>query len=214
MASFGGSKPEVKVKSIGDLTQEAAQANISTLPMIIEAMNKYGPQYAAALMNANAGGNPTIKPLAELLTGRLEELGSGNLPSYLRTPFLANLRAGQAARGMAESPISAVSEATALGGLTEESLMNTIGSALEFGRNPGMSVDASDLGLGLPGIGGLTGLAQEQNVSEINQAADANSRRVSKNKMLGSIIGGVGGAMIGMPDAGAAAGGAIGGTFF
>lgn len=220
MGSMGGSPKTPEVKGIGQLTSEAVNANISSLPAIIAAMNQYGPEYAAALLKSNYAANPTLKPLGDLINERLDQARGGTIPSYLRDPFTQNLRAAQAARGMAESPISAASEAGQLGALTENANQFSIGAGIDFSKIPGMSMSGSDLqgnlGLDLPTIGQQEGLGQEQNISAINAALDEQSRKKSKFGTIGSLIGGTAGSIIGGPAgamAGANAGNALGTLF-
>lgn len=217
--SFGSKKQDVpKVKSIGELTTEGTQANIAQLPLIIEAMNKYGPDFAAALLKTNYGSNPALKGLGELLSSRLEDAKSGGIPQYLKDAFTQNLRGAQAIRGFADSPISAAQEGFGLAGIADASINNTINSAIDFSNLDATSVSLEDLGLNLPGIGDQTGKAQEQNISQIQAAQDEynlkRSDRKAKGSLVGGIVGGIGGSFLGDPVSGAAVGSSIGGTFF
>jgi hypothetical protein len=221
MASFGGSKPNIpEVKGVGQLTQEATSANISALPQIIEALKTYGPRYASAILESN----PQLKQLSDLISGRLTDASKGNIPDYIRNPFLANLHAAQASRGFADSPVSALTESIGLGGLTEESIQNTINDSLKFNEIPGTTVNSKTLGLELPSIGTQEGTGQEQNVSDINRASSLYELNQSNKKksgtQLASLIGAGTGAAIGLSGGpigaiqGAQIGGTLGNTFF
>lgn len=205
------------VKSVGDLTQEAVSANINSLPQILAAYQKYGPEAASKLLEAAQVANPTLKPLGDLLNQRISESAAGGIPATLTKAYETAFRNSSAARGFADSPVSANAEAIGLAGLGEEYAQNTITGANDYGKITPKSPGLGELGLDLPTISGQEGLGQEQNISAINAALDANARKKSKGSTIGSVIGGGLGAITGGPAgalAGSQAGGAIGGTFF
>lgn len=219
--------PQLSAPSIGDITSQAVNANISNLPAILDAYKKYGPEAAASMLQAAQSLNPTLKPLGDLLTGRINQVASGGIPDTLKTAYETQFRNANASRGFLDSPASANAEAIGLAGLGEEFAQNTIGDSIDYGKlltSTGGTPTLANLGLDLPGVG-----TQENNALDATKNANdvalsqyqieqANKKRQSQQ--LGGLVGGGVGAAIGLAGGpiGAAqgyqAGTTIGGTFF
>lgn len=216
--------PQLNAPSVGELTNQAVNANIGNLPAILDAYKKYGPEAAAQMLASAQAINPTLKPLADLLSGRIDQVSAGGIPDTLRKAYEVNFRNSNAARGFVDSPASANAEAIGLAGLGEEFAQNTIADSLEFGRNMGRGPGLGDLGLALPGIGDQEAIGVDANATANDvalsqyQIAQANAKK--KSQQMGGIIGGGIGAVVGLAGGpiGAAqgyqAGTTIGGTFF
>lgn len=220
---LSGSNPKTPdlpaVKSVGELTTEATQANIANLPAIIEAFNKYGPEAASTMLTTAQALNPTLKPLGDLINTRLGEAQGGGIPDTLRQYYEKQFREGMASRGFLDSPISAHAEAIDLAGKAEDYNVNTMNAANSYASNLPKSPTLGDLGLDLPGIDEGVSTAQASNVSDIDravqqQAIDAANKK-KKNSLIGSALGGgIGGIISGGNPAAMYEGAQIGGTFF
>lgn len=225
MAGSGGGSPQLpEVKSTSQLAGEAAQANIANLPALIEAYKKYGPEAASAMLTAAQTMNPTLKPLGDLLNKRIDEVSTGGIPATLRASYEQSFRNAQAARGFGDSPASSNAEAIGLAGLGETYAQNTITGANDYQRGLPQAPGLAELGLKNPTILEQEGVAQEQNISEINraqqqQAQDA-AHKTKKASGIGAALGGLAGGAVGLAGgpfgaiAGAQVGSQIGGTFF
>lgn len=249
--------PDVKAKSVGDLYGEAVNANISNLPALFKAYQQYGPQYAQVLaqqygqlvpgiQNSYYGANPSLQPAQQYMAGKIQDIsqaGFGGIPSDILVPFRESLRAAQAARGQAESPISADSEALQLGQFAESYKSNIFNENNQLiNSNPINSaflaatpqpVSPGSIGLAGASPSDLTTVGVSQNALDVNtQLTLAAARQAQYNKELankqaiwggvgaatGAVIGGVatGGNPMGI-SAGAKAGQTAGqgvGTFF
>lgn len=211
------------VASVGDLTSQAVNANIANLPAIMEAYKKYGPEAASSMLAAAQTLNPTLKPLGDLLNQRIGEVSAGGIPDTIRRAYETNFRNSMADRGFVDSPASANAEAIGLAGIGEDYAQNTITGANAYGRNLPTTPGLGELGLNLPTVGQQEGIGQEQNLSAIQAALDAQARQKSKNSSTGALIGAgvgiLGSVATGGLDIPVAAmysglGGAAGGTFF
>ena len=237
---MGGNKepgvPNLKTPSIGDLYSEAVSANINELPRILEAYGKYGPQYQSIQRQLFPEQFGVQAGLGQELTTALSAInqgGGGALPETLRTPALSYLRGAQAARGMAESPVSAMSEMKYLGELGENYRQNITSSGINFmnATPAGGEMNLDTIGLKPAGMEYLTGANQTQ--YQLNNETDLvqygldmqkyqrdQEKKNAQWKMLGQIGGGAVGGYFGGPagaEAGAAVGGQLGqlgGTYF
>lgn len=197
-----GDAPEVQVKSLGELTGEATSANISQLPNILQAFEQFGPGFGAAALRAFEEANPTIsqniKQLGSVLGQRLQDVAAGGIPGTLRTAALSNIRAGQAARGTAISPISAVSEAQQLAEVGETFAQNTIQGSLAFGGlRQGQTPGLEELGLDLPSIQQQVQTGQQVDIRTQEAAATNFARQEEARKLQNAQRGTAAGAIIG-----------------
>ena len=215
--------PEIKTKSLKELTSEAVSANISQLPEIAKAFAQFGPELGQAAFASFVAANPdvakTMKQLGSLLTSRLSDAEGGQVPDFILAPFRERLRGGQAIRGVAESPISAVSEARELGEVAEGSILDTIRAAVGFsGTSQGGTPTLGDLGLDLPDIGSQidSGVKVQglENEALLENFALKRGRQKGKSEFIGSVVGAGIGLAVGNPLGGAAVGRQVGGTFF
>lgn len=220
----GGSGPEVpniETRSIGDVYGGAVDASINQLPRLLQAFSQYGPGYAKTLADifiqnqsrqreAYPEKYAVLQPLSESLSTGLRSVntaGGQYIPETLRTAALNNIRAGQAARGMAESPVSALSEAQYLGGLSEDYRSNLTNQSLQFLNTSDLLVPGSTIDMGTLGLtpASPTALAQldaqmleplrvENEWSTYSAEMDAWARAQARKRALGGDIG----AMTGM----------------
>lgn len=230
--------PDVKIQTGGELYDQAVSSSIGSLPKLLEAYQKFGPGFSKTLndifvqsQGRAAEAYPelfqVLKPLANTISQRLGYAQAGGLsgtPQPLIDSFSEGLRSAQAIRGMAESPISAVTEGRELAGLAEQFRRNSIGEGLSFaGLNfPEMPfADPSYLGLVPPSLSSLTGFNQGQSnkyADFVNNTLETTPPKRSKSSR--AISGGLTGAQLGMQfggPTGAAIGGglgALGGVFF
>jgi len=216
-------RPQVELRSLQELTSEAVGANISQLPRILEAFQQFGPEFAEAALASFEAANPqlasVIRDLAPLISTRAQQAATGQLPPLLLEPFRQNIRAAQAGRGLAESPISAVSEARQLGELAEEFARSTITGGTTFASQvrQGQAPSLASLGLELPGLPGQVGRAERLDETRRGLTVQAVQGEDETSRLIGELVGGAGGFALGGPGgaaAGAEIGGAIGGTFF
>lgn len=226
MGLSGGAKaPSLpEVKSVGQLTTEATQANISNLPAIIEAFNKYGPEAASSMLTSAQALNPTLKPLGDLLNKRIDEVSGGGIPDTLRASYEREFRNSMASRGFLDSPVSANEESIGLANLGETYAQNTITGAEGYGKLLPNNPTLSDLGLTPPSIESGVRAGEDQNLNAINiayqQQVDEAARKKKQAAGTGALIGGGIGGIVGLAGgpfgaiAGAQAGSSIGGTFF
>lgn len=221
--------PNVEVRSLTDIANEAVSANIGNLPRLLQAFQQYGPQYAQAINDIFAQSQARLRELYPeqyrvldpLSRGIASNLGFINDASTtgIPEPILARsrdlIRAGQAARGIAESPVSALTEATELAGVGEQFRSNVTNEGLQFmGLNPLMapgSLQSFDT-LGLTPISNTSLFEGGQRLEplRIQNAYDRfaleqeqyNARRAQRGntgQMIGAGVGGIGGFIVGGP---------------
>lgn len=223
--SGSGSSPQLPaVKSTAELAQEAAQANISNLPALLDAYKKYGPEAAAAMLTAAQNLNPTLKPLGDLLTKRIDEVSVGGIPATLRASYETAFRNAQASRGFGDSPASSNAEAIGLATLGEDYAQNTFAAANNYGANLPDTPGLAELGLENPSLIQQEAVGQEQNISNINRAqqqmAQDAAARKRKSTAIGGTVGAVAGGLVGLAGGpvgaiqGAQLGAQAGGVFF
>lgn len=231
--------PEIHTPSIGELSGQAANANISNLPAIIDAFNKYGPEAAAQMLTVAKQINPTLAPLGDLLGKRISEVSSGGIPATLKAAYERNFRESMAARGFADSPASANAEAIGLATEGETYAQNTIADATAYAGILPKTPTIGDLGLTPPTQGELvtagvqgtklkqdyavasTDIANQNNINQYQAAQDAynleQSKRKAQGAQIGALVGELGGNAL-VPGMGTAVtkqmGASIGGTFF
>lgn len=242
----GPDVPNVAPSSLTDISNEAISANIGNLPRLLQAFQQYGPQYANTINDIYAQSQRRLQELfpdqygvqhqfAQNLQGALGSIGAAGgqaIPSTLLSPLLDQLRGSQAARGIATSPISALSESQAFGNLAEQYRGNISSEALQFLNTNPLETPGARQSLDTLGLtpisntnlfqGGITQDAARVNNSynqfslqqqQYNNRQAANQRR---GQLIGSLAGGALGSFLGPGGAylGAQGGASIGGTFF
>lgn len=247
--SKGPSTPDVQVRSLTDIANEAVNANIGNLPKLLEAFSQYGPQYAQLINQIYTDANKSFKDTNPMQYNVLDPLSKGiasnlnfindsqneGIPQPLLNSQRNRLRSAQAARGIAESPAAAFSEANALAPIGEQYRENVTDEALRFlslppgsTTTPGAMQNFSTLGLDPISSSTLFGGGLELEPMRVNNAYDQyalqqqsynNQQQKNKDlmKLIGTGVGAVGGFAVGGPAGaayGASAGNQAGGTFF
>lgn len=237
----GGSQPSipnVQTPSLSSLMGSATDASIENLPKLLEAFQKYGPQYAQSINDIYRQQTPELQQTLGNMTsltnanlGFLQGAQSGQnngIPQPLQLAFQQNLRGAQAARGMGDSPASAYSEATGLAGVGEQYRQNVTGESQAFMNSlpqftPGANQSMSTLGLNpisptdaLSANLDLTGLdisnQWDQFAAQTQQWNNKQALQQSLFGGVGALYGGAIGAGLGGP-MGAAVGAGVGAGF-
>jgi hypothetical protein len=148
--SWGQSKSQLNVADTNTLMQQGLSSNLAMGPQVVEQMKKLGPEYAAAVLQANMGFNPTLKGLADLINAQTIR-AAGGMPKFLSDYAQNQFRNAQGLRGFGDSPMSSLAEANTMGGTYDTWLNNLETQANNFARNPGMQMNGQELqrGLGL-----------------------------------------------------------------
>ena len=186
--------------ALADLLQQATQASIGTLPGILQAFQQFGPQFARAetgirdilfpLIQRTRGG------LASLLGERLGQTAAGEIPEFLRGAFQRSVREGQAARGIALSPIGVREEGLTLAQLSENIARFNIGASQEFAATPAPSIAGTSAATSLlrpPGIefGAELerGLIGDRDAAALQNFRAAQARRQRIARIIGTGVG-------------------------
>lgn len=218
----GGSSPsvpDIKVPSLGQVADEAVNANISNLPKLLKAYAQYGPEYSNTVNQIFKQGQSQLKDifpeqydvmskLGKNISSNLGFIGDANnagIPQPILEHAQNTIRSAQAARGNALGPISAVDEAVQLAPVGEQFRANVTGEAQNFLNGtqlttPGSTVGLGDLGLDpisstdlFKGNLDLTSLnidnQYQQFALQKDAATEAKAKKGAKGKSIGAAIG-------------------------
>lgn len=155
---------------------------------------QYAPQYAKTQVDAIRGANPEFySQRGQLGQELMGNIGLGLTPEQTDY-FSRQLNAQSAARGMFDSPLSAVNSAKALTGLDMQARQQNLQNAMGYINNYA-TINPNLPNIGLPQLGGYQSFGMPSIQDLFSQSAQNRQTKVGGGALYSSIPGMVGAGM-------------------